>query len=136
MTFDFYVGNTQYTVEDTNLRKNGEVLIQGKLYIYRLLLGMPGLLMFSESESDSVKLFKTQVITSILPFNEFNKGEQCPNKTLFNIVFSDRSGRLPKKYQCYAVSEEHAEQLFILFNNNEFTKINSITLANREKKQA
>lgn len=136
MTFDFYVGDTQYTVEDNNLRKNGEVLIQGKLYIYRLLLGMPGLFMFSESESDSVKLFKTQVITSILPINEFNKGEQCPKKTLFNIVFSDRCCKFPKQYQCYAVSEEHAEQLFILFNNKEFTKINSITLVNREKKQA
>ena len=136
MTFDFYVGNTQYTVEENSIRRNGEIVFQGKLYIYRLLFGMPALIMVSENDYISPKVFKTSTITSILPYYEFLEGEQQPTKFLYHIEFIKHGSLSRRGSSCIAVSEEHAAQLFRIRYKKDQASILSVSLLVQEKKQA
>jgi hypothetical protein len=136
MTFDFYVGNIQYTVGENSIRKNGEVIFQGKLYIYRLLFGMPGLIVISENKNSSPKVFKTGTITSILPNYEFLEGEQQPKKFIYLIEFQHCRSKSIGGYTCIAVSEEHAAQLFRIRYKEDEAKLLSILLSEKEQKQA
>lgn len=136
MTFDFYVGNTQYTVGENMIRKNGEVVFQGKLYIYRLLFGMPALIIISEKENVSPKMLKTGKVTSILPHYEFLEGEQKPKKFIYHIKFKRRGSHSIRGYSCIAVSETHAAQLFRIRYKEDEAGLLSISLSEEEQRQA
>jgi hypothetical protein len=129
MTFDFYVGNIQYTVGENSIRKNGEVVFQGKLYIFRLLFGMPALIVISENEHSSPKVFKTGTITSILPHYEFLEGEQQPKKFIYRIEFQKCGSQFIGGYSCIAVSEDHASQLFRIRYKEDEAELFSISLS-------
>jgi len=136
MTFDFYVGNTQFTVGENSIRKNGEVVFHGKLYIYRLVFGMPALIIINEKENLSPKVFKTGIVTSILPHYEFLEGVQQPQKFNFRIEFKKRGSRSKRVYSCIAVSECHAAQLFRIRYREDEAELLSISLSDQEQKQA
>ncbi|WP_209124512.1 hypothetical protein [Alkalihalobacillus sp. BA299] len=118
------------------IRKNGEVIFQGKLYIYRLIFGMPALIIISENENISPKVFKTGNVTSILPHYEFLEGEQQPTKLIYQIEFKKQGSRSIRGYSCLAVSDVHAAQLFRIRYKEEEAMILSISLSEREQKQA
>jgi len=136
MTFDFYVGNTQFTVGENSIRNNGEVILQGKLYIYRLLFGMPALIIINEKETLSPKVFKTGIVTSILPQYEFLEGVQQPQKFIYQIEFLKRGTHSIRGYSCLAVSECHAAQLFQVRYKEDEAELLSISLSDQEQKQA
>lgn len=136
MSFDFYVGNVQYTVEKRVIRKNGEVLFEGDLHLYNLLLGMPGLILIHEDEESSPKLFKTAPITSILPKQEYVNGKHEYVRSLFLIKWRDQHTKRTSQFRCHAVSEEHAIHLLELYEPSIRTKEMSVSKLDMVQQQA
>lgn len=70
MSFDFFTKNSLYTVEDSCLYKNGELLAEGQVNPLQVLLGLPGVISVYDPNSESSHNIWTGEIRSILPQNE------------------------------------------------------------------
>lgn len=88
MTFDFYTKTSKFTVAEKSVLKNGEVIAEGNVFLFQVLLGFPAYLIVQENEYTPPIILKTDCIQSVLPSNEFFDGEREPQKYLFRVTFS------------------------------------------------
>ncbi|PGT83241.1 hypothetical protein [Bacillus sp. AFS040349] len=110
MTFDFYTFNSKFSIGEDFIMKNGEVIAEGNVFLFQVLLGYPAYLIVNTKNEFCLPLVvKTEPITSVLPEYEFFDGSQRPHKYLYEVDFIYQ--KKPRKFNVMAVDAAHARDL-------------------------
>lgn len=112
MPVKFYVGADEYEVTDRVFCRNGEVIEEGRMFIFNLLLGQPAWIICVTNEYCPPTYLKTQNVTSVYPDFEVFEGEPHPKKCVFEIQMAV-DGKL-QTIKVLAVDEIHARGLCLL----------------------
>ncbi|MDC3424362.1 hypothetical protein NC797_07560 [Aquibacillus sp. 3ASR75-11] len=132
MTFDFYTVNSQFTIGENTVARNGEVIAEGNIFLFQLLFGFPAILMVSQNPSEKPKIIRTSQVKSVLPIYEFFDGQQQPLKQTFKIVFEKENKK--NSFTVLAVDLAHALQLVRGLYDN--PKVLSTTLIGKAEKSS
>ncbi|MGE6755955.1 hypothetical protein ACQKFO_21375 [Rossellomorea sp. NPDC071047] len=110
MIFDFYTDDNQFTVTESAISKNGEVIAEGSVFVFYLMLGYPAWFIVNGNAFCPPQTVRTKPVTSILPHFEVYDGEINPKKQVYEVNFEvTQDGRtIFKKYSCVTVDELHA----------------------------
>lgn len=110
MIFEFYTDENQYHVTDLSISKNGEVIAEGNIFVFYLMLGHPAWIIVNGNSFNPPLVVKTSRVTSILPHYEVYDGEPNPTKRVFEIEFRvwELDQWTYRKYSCSTVDEFHA----------------------------
>ena len=125
MMFDFYTAQAKYTVGEKVLLKDGEVIAEGDVFLFQVLLGCPAVIIISEDVYQSPLIINTSRVESILPEYEFFDGEQRPQKLMYKVNYSEKDKKTP--YLVVAVDPIHATSLLQnLFISTEIESIKTL----------
>lgn len=124
MPVKFYVGPDEFEVTNTLLCKNGEVIEEGKMFIFNLLLGQPAWVICIQNDYCPPTYIKTQKVTSVLPTFEVFEGESHPQKYVFEIQVVAEGKKHHVKI--LAVDELHAKHLCLLARKGQKIEIASV----------
>jgi len=110
MTLDFFTNDHQFNVTNTCVSKNGEVIAEGHIFVFYLMLGHPAYIIVNGNGPQPPVYIKTPPVTSILPHQEVYDGEVNPQKWIFEVNFKtyESGDWSSKKYTCWTVDEYHA----------------------------
>jgi hypothetical protein len=110
MMFEFYTNEYQYQVTDLSVSKNGEIIAEGNIFVFYLMLGHPAWIIVNGNSFNPPLVVKTSRVTSILPHHEVYDGEPNPIKHVFEIEFRvcELGQSTYRKYRCSTVDEFHA----------------------------
>ena len=132
MSFDFYTKASKFTVTKNSVLKNGEVIADGKVFIFQVILGFPAYLIVQENDFVPPVIIKTDCIQSVLPTNEYFDGEREPKKYLFRISFV--VDELPMLYDMEAVDSNSAVTFVRDRYKDKNLEIKSLKYIEREEK--
>lgn len=105
----FFTKDAEFVIEQGRVLKNGEVVGEGNVYLFQLLLGYPAyIIVTSDNHFIPPVVIKTDTVRSILPENEHFDGEK-PQKKRY-VVHFNRDG-MDMLISIEAVEPFHAEQL-------------------------
>ncbi|NRD80853.1 hypothetical protein HPT25_26350 [Bacillus sp. BRMEA1] len=128
--FNFYTQKSQFTIGPNYVVKNGgEVIAEGSIFIFQLLLGYPAWIFVNADESEAPQIIKTEPVISVLPENEFFDGIQNPPKHLYQVDFLER--KRPKRMTVTAVDEHHVR----VFLKTHYTEATNILIKQRIKER-
>ncbi|QAS54832.1 hypothetical protein HLI_21505 (plasmid) [Halobacillus litoralis] len=125
MSFDFFTKNSVYTVEDTCVYKNGELLAQGKVNPLQVLLGLPGAISVYDPYSGSSNNIWTGEIRSILPQNERINKLSLPTRNRY--VVRVRVDCRNREFVVNAIDESHSvKHLKSFFKHMELISVHQV----------
>lgn len=108
----FSVGKDEFEVTQACFCKNGEVIEEGKMFMFNLLLGQPAWAICITNDFCPPTYIKTSSVTSVLPEFEIFEGFPHPQKFVFEILLLV-DGQT-QKVKILAVDEIHAKHLCLL----------------------
>jgi hypothetical protein len=110
MTFEFFTNESQYQVSNTTISKDGEITVEGNIFVFYLMLGHSAWIIVNGNSFNPPLVIKTSPITSILPHHEVYDGELNPRKHVYEVNFKvyELGQWVNRKYSCSTVDEFHA----------------------------
>ncbi|MDO6657435.1 hypothetical protein [Anaerobacillus sp. 1_MG-2023] len=132
MTFDFYTKASKFTVAENSVLKNGEVIAEGKVFLFQVLLGFPVYLIVHEHDFVPPVVIKTDCILSVLPSHEYFDGEREPQKFLYRVKYTIND--VPIVYDMEAVDSNSAKTFVLQRYKNKNIKNVSVERKKRREK--
>lgn len=116
MKYEFHTSKSCFLVDNSRLFKDGELIAEGTIFPFQILLGMPAILIVTHSEYCPPQFLKTDTITSVLAANEYLDGEPA-KKHLFEISYKFKADQHEQvlHFLIPGVDSEHARSIFTHF---------------------
>ncbi|MCM3619747.1 hypothetical protein M3936_19435 [Sutcliffiella horikoshii] len=116
MKYEFHTSKSCFLVDNNRLFKDGDLIAEGTIFPFQVLLGLPAILIVSHSEYCPPQFLKTDTITSVLAANEYLDGETA-KKYLFEISYKFRADQRDQllHFLIPGVDTEHAKSIFTHF---------------------
>lgn len=136
MSINFYTANAQFTIFEDQVFKNGEVIAEGSIFVFQLILGLPAWIIVNGELTDFPTIIHTPKVVSVLPEHERFDGDFIGAKTLFNVSFTVLNKKKPvaKNMFVYALDETHVKELIEIYFHKDFILIETVQRINKLKK--
>ncbi|MEK3992669.1 hypothetical protein [Robertmurraya sp. FSL R5-0851] len=113
MMIEFYTGiETQFVVTENRIYRNGEVIAEGDIHVYHLMLNDHAFFNIDQGENNPPLFLKLDKVTAVLPSQEVYRGERR-NRTAFKMSYLVRKHEewIRNEEIISAVDATHARQI-------------------------
>lgn len=134
MSINFYTAHTQFTIFEDKVFKNGEVIAEGSIFVFQLILGLPAWIIVNGELIDLPTIIHTSKVISVLPEHEKFDGESIGAKTLFNVSFTVLNKKKPvsQNMSIYAIDEAHVKDLIEIYFHKDSIHFETIQRVNKQ----
>lgn len=113
MMIEFYTGiETQFIVTENRIYRNGEVIAEGDIQVFHLMLNEPAFFNIDKGEYNPPLFLKLDKVTAVLPSQEVYRGVRR-NRTAFKMSYLVRKHEewIRNEEIISAVDSIHARQI-------------------------
>ncbi|MEI2356689.1 hypothetical protein [Mesobacillus zeae] len=87
MIIEFYTEEkSQFLISLDKVYRNGEVVAEGEIKIQHLLMNDPAWIVVNKGEDYPPITIRTDIVSAVLPSQEFFNGERCCRKDITSIL--------------------------------------------------
>ncbi|WP_214483805.1 hypothetical protein [Bacillus sp. SM2101] len=124
-TMSFVAGDDQILLKEGYVIRNGEVIAEGKVFPFTIMLGQPAWIIVIENDYTPPVYVKTINVVSYIPKEqEYFEGQSYPPKYIYSVDYLTKSSK--RNMRVYAVDQIHAKSLCMLARDEDI-KILSMT---------